>query len=527
MQLTQHDKTHVLEESPTIRARLYDMVEIPVDASVPSGGDPYRLGVKATFTHENGRALTVAGFYGGPEAGHLLRFMPTETGRWSYAIRVGDADRGRGEIDAGDSDLPGPLKQDPDRPYHFVTSNGRPFYMMGNTSYNALTAYRNKREQYFEFLDYYHERRFNWMRFWIQQTIWPTCGGIVWPWGGTHEEPDYSVYDERTFRDAEGVISALAERGMIASVILLHPADLFYRKMGDEKVGICREFISYAVARLGAYWNVVWNLANEWERAFNFTYDEMDELGAHLDSCDAHDHLTACHHYSRFDFYDRPWTDMSSMQHRALPGEVNRVALQNRCFAKPVVNEEYGYEGDNLGPPNDPDNVRHDSWALAMAGAYGTYGDKTKGPKISVYFSSVLEDSIDACVPDMLKHLHAFMETTRYRTMCPANMFVSSCDANEVFCLAEPGREYVVYCVRGQPFNLCLTHARGSYDATWFDPRSGTRTGPRSLEFAPHKPEGTDDKAWAKLTRDHDVSFDPPDHEHDWVLHVTRREVTS
>jgi len=40
-------------------------------------------------------------------------------------------------------------------------------------------------------------------------------------------------------------------------------------------------------------------------------------------------------------------------------------------------------------------------------------------------------------------------------------------------CLAQPGREYVVYSRSGAEFALNLTDATGSGEGRWYDPRTG------------------------------------------------------
>jgi hypothetical protein len=312
---------------------------------------------------------------------------------------------------------------------------------------------------------------------------------------------------------------------MIASVVLLHPHDESLRSAGPDVMRVAKGLIRYAVARLGSYWNVVWSVANEWQRSLTFSYDDMDELGAYLHRIDPYQRLTACHHYGRFEFYDKEWTDMSSMQHRGLPHEINRGIIQNRHFNKPVLNEEYGYEGDNHSPPNDPHNVRHDCWAIAMAGGYGTYGDKTKGPKIAVYFSAVLRDSVGAVAPDALQHLRPFMESTGYREMAPGNEFLSDCDPQMAFCLAKPGHEYIVYVVQGDSFRINLTHVHGALSARWYNPRTGQwveiEEDPQIIQ-SPDEQRSDGESAWDNINRTHRLLFEPPD-ENDWVLHLVKR----
>ena len=479
--------------------------------------------MEGAFIHESGVRLQVEGFGDGDAA--VLRFMPTLLGTWRYRVRLDGRLVDTGAIMCAPSEIKGPLRQDPAHPYHMVHASGEPFYLLGNTTYNAVATYRQDKAGLLAVLDYYAARRFNWNRFFLQQTTWPTLGGVVWPWGGTPEAPDFSTFSLETFRDAEAVIQEMARRGMIASVILLHPHDESLRSAGRDVMRVAKELIRYAVARLGAYWNVVWNVANEWQRATTFAYDDMDELGAYLDAIDPYRRLTACHHYGRFEFYDKAWTDISSLQHRGPPHVINQWMIQNRHFSKPVINEEYGYEGDNHAPPNDPDSVRHDHWAIAMAGGYGTYGDKTKGPKVAVYFSAVLRDAIGTVVPDALQHLYAFMSGTGYRQMDPANEFLSDCDPEQAFCLARPGHEYIVYLVKGLPFRINLTHAHGALSARWFNPRSGAWTEIEDIWIrqGPDEAGGDGELSWASISRSHLTRFDPPDEANDWVLYLVKR----
>jgi muconolactone delta-isomerase len=504
---------------------LWKVFELSLNVE-PAGAHPLDVPVTGAFRHEGGTRFDIDGFYDGDDV-YKVRFMPSAIGTWAYRVTVAGQVARKGTFRCSPSDLPGPLRQDERNPYHFVFSNGQPYYMMGNTAYNALVTYRNARASFCQFLDDYAAKGFNWTRFFLQQTTWPTSGGVVWPWGGTPTSPDFSTFNLQTFREAEGVINEMAARNVVASVILLHPCDAPLAQADSvERMRACHKYVHYAVARLSAYWNVVWNLANEWHRGGVFTYDEMDELGHTLHAIDPYQRLTACHHYARFEFYDRAWTDMSSIQHRGLPHEINQVILQNKAFAKIVINDEYGYEGDNHSPPNDPDNVRHDHWAIAMAGGYGTYGDKTKGPKIAAYFSALPQDAIGSAVPETLQHLAAFMTQTGYRSMAPANALLSDCDPHEAFCLANIGQEYIVYLVKGQPFALNLTHVHGTLSARWYNPRNGTYTPVAPLYVAQSSgelpPDERNERSWIHIARQHKVTFSPPDERNDWVLYLKK-----
>lgn len=507
-----------MEQDEVLR---YDVFEAAIH-STRECDNPYAVDITGVFRDEQGNTLNVTGFYDGADC-YKVRFMPECVGCWDYSLQLNGCTVKEDRFLCRNSEIKGPLRQDPVYPYHFVFSNGLPFYMMGNTAYHAILSYRQHKEEFCNFLDYYQQRRFNWIRFFLLGASKSNLDDEIWPWGGTSAQPDFARINQKTFRDAEGVIQELTRRNMIASVILLTSPSLAGFSASSDKLKACKDYFRYAVSRLGAYWNVVWNVSNEWNKFGINSVEEIDELGEYLHSIDPYRRLTACHHYARFEFFDRDWTDMSSLQHRGLPCEINRVILQNRIFNKIVLNEEYGYEGDNNRPPNDADNVRHDHWAIAMAGGFGTYGDKTKGQGTGAYFSARLADAAGTEAPDKLRFLPSFMENTGYQSMTPANAYLSSCNPEEVFCLAEIGREYIVYLVRGQTFKLNLSHAR-LLKACWYNPRSGEYLTaweirvPQSMLEVPMENEG--DKGWYKMYKEQNISFTPPDCENDWVLHL-------
>ena len=191
-----------------------------------------------------------------------------------------------------------------------------------------------------------------------------------------------------------------------------------------------------------------------------------------------------------------------------------------------MLNEEYGYEKDTITPPNEPDDVRWDHWAIACAGGYGSYGDKTKGPKIGVYFSSVSEDAVGTIVPDQLAHLHRLFSGIPYWTMEPANALVTSGDTETVFCLARPGEEYVVYASQGGSFGLNLTHVNGRMKATWLNPRTGETTAGDDVLISWNMEDipgfSDDDFAVSSLRERNNVPFQAPDDGVDWVLHLQK-----
>jgi hypothetical protein len=96
-----------------------------------------------------------------------------------------------------------------------------------------------------------------------------------------------------------------------------------------------------------------------------------------------------------------------------------------------------------------------------MAGGYGVY-----------YYTYTAWDVIrpDDTPPGYayFKHLRDFFQGADYWRMEPADGLVS-----EGYCLAEPGRQYLVFLNNARPFSLKLKGVAAPLKAEWFHPFTG------------------------------------------------------
>lgn len=151
------------------------------------------------------------------------------------------------------------------------------------------------------------------------------------------------------------------------------------------------------------------------------------------------------------------------------------------------------------------DDLRQSAWGCATGGASFTWCGHTSTP-LTVHGAGGLpffEDdnpyktsakAIDVLAEVMSKDL-AF-----YR-MTPQDALLSGQDNQHVFCLAEPGHQYLVFSSNGLSFMLNL--ANGKYSANeWIDAKTGAATAVPALDLGTQKT----------------TKFTPPNTQTDWAL---------
>ncbi len=88
-----------------------------------------------------------------------------------------------------------------------------------------------------------------------------------------------------------------------------------------------QRYYRYAVARLAAFSNVMWDVTNEYRSFRNDAWAE--KMGAFIKRCDPYDHLTSVHGHGDFRFQTSPWADFAMYQRWDQAGGY-RFMLDNR-----------------------------------------------------------------------------------------------------------------------------------------------------------------------------------------------------
>ncbi len=160
-------------------------------------------------------------------------------------------------------------------------------------------------------------------------------------------------------------------RGIEADLILFHPYDSWgYKTMGAEADDF---YLKYAVARLSAYRNIWWSIANEYDLIRTKTMPEWDRYFRIVVASDPYSHLRSIHHSGPIYDNTKPWVTHASLQKY----DFEKSAERRAAWRKPIIYDEMQYEGD--GPSRwgnlSAEEMTRRFWLAIVHGVYGTHGE--------------------------------------------------------------------------------------------------------------------------------------------------------
>lgn len=105
-------------------------------------------------------------------------------------------------------------------------------------------------------------------------------------------------------------------------------------------------YLRYVVARLSAYRNVWWSMANEWDLLRSKSEADFDRIFQIVRDADPYNHLRSIHQWRQLCDHNKQWVTHASIQNGAAAGDDARALLYRDAYRKPVVFDEVRYEGD-------------------------------------------------------------------------------------------------------------------------------------------------------------------------------------
>jgi hypothetical protein len=352
----------------------WEVFELALDG--PSSGNPFiEVQLSATFTLGY-RAVSVAGFYDG-EGRYKIRFMPDAEGEWSYTTASNSAalagKTGAFTCAAPLAGVQGPVRA---RGHHFAYADGTPFFPFGTTCYAWVHQSEELQKQT---LDSLRAAPFNKIR----MCVFPKS------YEYNHNEPplypfardaagvsDFARPNPAFFAHLEQRIGDLRELGIEADLILFHPYDRWgYAKMPQEAND---RYLRYVVARLSAYRNIWWSLANEYDLMPASTTQDFDRFFQIVAQNDPAAHLRSVHYCNTMYDYGRAWVTHASLQN----SKFDQAAEWLKAWQKPICFDEVMYEGNlnrRWGCIAGEEMTRR-FWLGVIAGCYVTHGETLLDP---------------------------------------------------------------------------------------------------------------------------------------------------
>jgi hypothetical protein len=357
----------------------------------PTNGNPF-LDVKfsARFT-QGTNAVEASGFYDG-DGVYRVRFMPEKQGKWHYITASSNA-----ELNDKKGDLtvtkPAPKNYGPVRvanTYHFAYADGTRFKELGTTCYVWELQPEALQEQTLKTLA---ASPFNKIRFCVfpKHYTWNTNEPILYPFAGNPAATnwDFTQFNVKYFQHLEQRVADLQKLGIEADIILFHPYDEGHWGFDRMPAEADDRYLHYVIARLAAYRNVWWSLANEWDFMKEKKESDFVRFGEIVAHDDPYHHLLSIHNGQKIFNHTLPWITHASIQNGAAVEEPGRAEMYRDVYRKPVVYDEVKYEGniENRWGQLSAEELVFRFWNATVAGTYCGHGETYKSDDQILWWS--------------------------------------------------------------------------------------------------------------------------------------------
>jgi hypothetical protein len=464
--------------------------------------------LEVTFTSPTGTAKTINAFWDGGKT-WKARFMPWETGTWSFVTACSDQ-KNTGLHDQKGTFLcrinneksgiytHGPIIN-PEGTYHLAHADGTPFFYLACTAWNgALKSTEEEWEYYLQ-----HRVKNNYTAIQLVTTQWRGCdksseGLAAFEGSGRIRiNPEFfRVIDER--------IDRVNDHGLVVMPIVLwalqsgqgRELSPGYYLPDDQAIILAR----YIVARYNGN-HVIWALGGD--GSYIGTYEQRWKTIGRAVFDGKYQGLVAQHPQGRSwigeVYKDEPWLDIVGYQssHSNTEPTVNWITkgpmseMWHRLPARPLINLEPNYE--QIGMRITDKDVRNASWWSIFAtpvsgvtyGANGIWPWLRKGEKILNHGNpdgtSTWRESLDFPGSLQAGYLAGFIKQFRWWELYPSQSLLVEQPGNKQF-------NHFVSVVRSLDNSIVIAYIPvkqqisirkpmgAKYRVRWFDPVTNTYT---------------------------------------------------
>ncbi len=346
-----------------------------------SAGNPYTdVKLSAVFQYKD-ITIEPQGFYNG-NGEYIIRFMPHTQGEWTYItksnIKELNGKTGKFVCVSAQKGIHGPVSVR--NTCDFGYADGTPFYPVGTTCYAWVWQGDDMVNKTLKSLK---NTAFNKIRMCVfpkQYDVYIQNEPFCYPFEGSKEKGwDFTRFNPEYFKYFEDKIASLSGLGIEADVIVFHPYDGGKWGFDNMPREVNERYMHYLVARLAAYHNVWWSMANEWDMVRSKTTEDWDRLFRIIEENDPYHHLRSIHNGMKWYDVSKPYITHLSVQ----TTDFFHIQEWRNTFKKPVMIDECVYEGDI---PNDwgnltPEEMTSRFWQVYCRGGYCTHGETFMHPQ--------------------------------------------------------------------------------------------------------------------------------------------------
>lgn len=500
--------------------------------------------LQVQYQAPSGRIVNFIGFFDGDGKGGgdlrngtvwKMRFMPDEPGEWTYVYRWSDGTPGgRGTFVCTQEDAgKGVLRAYKKNPRWFAYNGTDPvwlksYYETGHGSIGQDFDWIVE-NVYTPLLENgYNHLQVNWL-------LSLCCFEQYYLDGPKPETLDLALYEDGevtttmnldVWRRMERHLGWLNDRDVGVHMFLGVDGS---QNEGPEWNNLTAEekdfYVRYTVARIAPYanlsgWNFVWEVdGGREDHELGFArlvekYDVFEHLRTYEDEYPRENHYNLpVYTFAAVENHGIGAPDKDDERHLWRSEWTHHMACLLGYAGKPVYMSEGNalwrrFWHERVGA--DQHDLRRAAWACVTAGASFNWNGHEKEYELYASGPSGLPFNEDNPFTDSERYISILTEVmtneVRFHTLHPHDELLDKHRVLEVYALAEPGEQYLVFSPDGQPFSLKLEP--GDYaSVTWIDTKTGQRVRADSVSStAPGQP----------------VAFNAPSNDSDWVLVVGR-----
>lgn len=468
-------------------------------------GNPFELEIDATFTHStSGNEIKLPGYYAGNDTWKVA-FMPTEKGVWNWETSSLDADLD-GKTGSYEHTLDGPLlmlKADADHPKKWRLTGG-PFVIPIALRCEFFCEPATTAE-FTDVADFLEDNEILMLdtRLLEEVGMFGDRHDFIFDGSWKNHEFDLDVWDRMEER-----MDILAARGRGAHIMFY--SDDAGTPGWEGKTATEGLVVRYAVARLAAYPIVMFNTGID--IAEYRTSSDVNWFGSAIADLDPYNHPVSSRVGGGSGSHLMTARNFESEGDRRAEIDV-MLSRYNKSDDLPVSMDDAWHENVPSAPldkNHSATDIRRAFWKCVSAGGLGgiVRGNGDGGSSIGYYFIKELADDLET--EQWLKLINPFVDKQlgdTFGDMEPVaalatNGTALSDDNRSIILVHVIGKNDTYDGTAGGDVTVHLGGLSGSYNAIWFNPRTGAETTLDSMAAGQNHvltPPSTDD--WVLLLK--------------------------